>query len=506
MARVHFARFPLVVEYVRLHARRRPDRVAVLASGRPVTYAMLDRDLTAMTAALTAFGLPRGSLAAIGVEDMYAHLLLIFGFEALGVTTGSFLPSESADCHGLLAAADLTLAVAPVPEAACRRFFAVAESWVEDALARPAPRLAVAHAAGEDIVRVVRSSGTTGRPKLMNITHRILHARLRRWTNEMTANIRILAVMNFSVSSIYQRCSMALRLGGAFMFESGERRNLLEILLQTSPTQMSLLPLHLQKMLDALPESPGLPRPLLPRLRLTAMGAKLPATDRRRAEERLAGSIREAFGTNEVGSVCEFDSAGDGHIYRGVTLEVVGADGEPLPAGESGEIRLRTTGMVKGYRDDPAATAQMFRDGWFYPGDIGMLTEAGMFRLVGRRLDVLIIGGSKRGCADLESRIQAHAPGSEIALLQQDGGSQNELVHVCVATPEAIDLDRLARVIEPFMHCLFTMRAVPAIPRTPFGKIRRAALHGTLFGQPAPARTTPARATPAKEALLTTGD
>jgi acyl-coenzyme A synthetase/AMP-(fatty) acid ligase len=507
MARPHLARFPLVVEHVRLHARRRPDHVAVLASGRPVTYAMLERDLTAMTAALAAFGLPRGSLVAVGVEDMYVHLLLIFGFEALGITTGSFLPSEEADCHGLLAVADLTLAVAPVPDAACRQFFPVSEDWVAEALARPAPRLDFPRAAGEDIVRVARSSGTTGRPKLMNITHRMLNARMTGWmAGRMTANARILAAMNFSVNSIYQRCATGLRVGATFMFDSAGRLSLPEILLQTNPTQMSLLPFHVQKMLDALTDWHDLPRPLLPGLQLTAMGAKLPAADRQRAEHYLTGWIREGYGANEVGGICEFDRAGNGHVYPYATIEVVGQDGQLAAPGETGELRMRTAGMVGGYRDDPAATAQMFRDGWFYPGDLGMLTEAGKLRLVGRRLDVLIVGGSKRGCADLESRIQACAPRSDIALLQQDGGSQNELVHVCVATPAAIDLDRLARTIEPFMHCRFTMRAVAAIPRTESGKIRRAVLHDTLFGQPAPAQPAPTRTTPAKEALLTTGD
>jgi acyl-coenzyme A synthetase/AMP-(fatty) acid ligase len=305
--------------------------------------------------------------------------------------------------------------------------------------------------------------------------------------------------MHFAVFTVYSRIAYLLRVGGTLIFAPEAECDLRRFLLRTRPTATTVLPHHLHGLLAALPPPDGTRRPLLPALNLAAIGAKLPDHLRSWALDRLCGTISEGYGANEIGAICRFDRTGSGAVHRSVTLEVLDADGQPAAFGEAGEIRLRSTGMVRGYVNDPAASAAMFRDGWFYPGDLGILTEAGTLRLVGRRQDVLNIGGAKRSCAELESQVLRHAPESDVAVLQRDGGVASSLVYVCVAGPAAADPDRLARAVEPAMECQFTMVALPAIPRTAQGKIRREALHDMLFGRPAPARAAPRR-----EALLTT--
>ena len=71
-------------------------------------------------------------------------------------------------------------------------------------------------------------------------------------------------------------------------------------------------------------------------------------------------------------------------------------DHQPLESGETGLIRVRAQPMVTGYLGNPGATAERFRDGWFYPMDVGFLDESGQLNLTGRSDDVTIRFNSPR--------------------------------------------------------------------------------------------------------------
>jgi acyl-coenzyme A synthetase/AMP-(fatty) acid ligase len=487
MARPHRTHYRRVLDYVALHARRRPDNVAVLANGQPITYKMLYRDFSAMMTALADFGVPRGGLAAIGLTDFYIQMLLVFGFEALGVTTGSFRAMQAETCYGLTGAADITLTDNPAVPG--RRVFAITEDWVRAALRRlPNPDLAVGPAPAEEVAVVIRSSGTTGQPKRMLLTHRMVAIRLAVWREmnlcvDLNARARFLATMHFATGLVHIRIGNCLRLGATIITETV--RDLPTTLLATRPTHFTVLPLQLGTMLNALPPRSA-PGPLLPTLQVHTMGAKLPDDLRRRALRDLCGTVVETYGANEASGVCRFDGDGPGRINRFVEVEIAGKDGRALPIGETGRIRLRGEGVVRGYVDDDRATAEMFQDGWYYPGDFGRLVAPGMLRLEGRPGDVLNIAGVKLNAADLESRVQALA-GVRDAALVQHRDTADPLVHVCVAFAPAVDLGQMTGAIERLFDFRVAVRQVTSIPRSDQGKIRRDALRQTLFGAPAPA-------------------
>ena len=132
--------------------------------------------------------------------------------------------------------------------------------------------------------------------------------------------------------------------------------------------------------------------------------------------------------------------------------------------------------MVNGYIDDPAATAAMFRDGWFYPGDLAVLLAPRRLKLVGRRADVLNLGGAKVACADVEAKILGCTRLRDVAVLQRDDGKGGSPIVVCAVLGRESDLTTLVKTLEPLLEFPFSLRVVAAIPRTPEGKIKRAAL------------------------------
>ncbi len=469
--------------YIRLHARRRPGRIAVVADGRRVTYAVLDRDLNAMAQALRALALPAGARVAVGHGDLYVQMLLVFGFEMLGITTGSFRPMEGEESHGLLAAADMTVTQTP-PVAPTQRLFIVTGAWLEAVLAAPAAPLPIPRAAAAEAALILRSSGTTGRPKRMLLTHRMLNTRLAQHSGLKTRiglhdGARFFTIMHFSIVSTVLTAINFLRRGGTFMFDTV--RDVLPAMLDLQPTRMTMLPLQLRRLMGTLPPA-GQDGPLFPQLVLRTVGAPIDEKLRENALRRLCGAIVNGYGSNEGGRIAAIDGAGIGTITHGIEVEAVDEAGSRLGFGEVGLLRLRGAGVVDAYLDDERASAEMFRDGWFYPGDIGAILAPRLLKLLGRRSDVLNLGGIKTGCAELEGSIMAAAPVRDVAVWQADDAVPQ--IVVCVVPARPIDRPTLARAIAPVMTAPFSVCVVTAIPRTPNGKIRRAALRELIAAVP----------------------
>ena len=470
-----------VAAAIAFHARRRPAHSAVIRDGAAVGYAAFGRDVAAMTRRLAGFGLAAGSLAAVGHDDLYVQMLLVFGLESLGVVTGSFHPDEGIECRALLQNADLVLAVRPPAQPGTGRLVLITAAWLEAALVVPqaAPPPAW-RADGADAAVLLRSSGTTGAPKAMLLTQSMLAFRLRaqrepRYGLGLNAKARFLATMHFSVGSMYMAAANCFRLGATFMFLGDGRAA--PRLQSDRPTHMTMLPFQLRILLERLPEAD---MPLLPGLTVQVIGAKLPAELRRQALRTLAGRLCDTYGTNEMGGIGTVDEAGMLALAPAVEAEIVDHRGAALAAGAIGLIRVRSGGMVAGYLDDAATTAAMFRDGWFHPGDLAAAVAPGRFRLMGRRGDVLNLGGIKVPCAELEAKILSHGKVADVAVLQRNDHSATPPVVVCVVASPELDVPALLRVLKPLIAFPFALRRVPAIPRTAEGKIKRDELRNTL--------------------------
>jgi fatty-acyl-CoA synthase len=371
--------------------------------------------------------------------------------------------------------------------------FEITDDWVKASLdIKVDAQTPVPPAAPDEAAVIFRSSGTTGLPKRMQITHESLHPRLKHQRiagmgNGLTARSRYLAVMHFAAGSIYLAASNCLRLGATFMFDTD--RGALPALLSYHPTNLSILPYQLRELLSKLPWNPARGGPILPQLTVVSVGATLPEDLRRYALQRLCGRILEVYGSNEAGHTAIIDETGVGKFVAEIVGEVIDDDGNRLPTGEIGQLRLRGPGFILGYLDDPATTAEKFRGSWFYPGDLAALTETGRLKLVGRPSDVLNLGGIKIASAVLESHILASVPVVDVALLQRNGVGSSPPVIVCLVVSGQADLQALANAISPIINFPLIVRVVPEIPRTEAGKIKRETLLRQLSGEsPAPQR------------------
>jgi len=281
--------------------------------------------------------------------------------------------------------------------------------------------------------------------------------------------------MPFTVGVVYSCVTACLRLGapviaGAFT----DPATMAEALNAHAITHLTLLPFQLQLVLDNLPQGFDKPRGLM----IFALGAAVSEVLRKRALDRLATELCSGYGCNEVG-IISFTSLGSPDqiesICPGVVVEVLDEQGQALPPGKVGEIRVRTPCMAQSYIGDPETSRRMFRDGWFYPGDVGVLHGLRCLQVIGRVDEILNIGGAKSSPETLEELILARTPIRQAGVCSIRNSAGIEEVCVAVADAAGGDqelVDWITRAFHGVQIGAFRVARLPVIPRNAAGKIQ----------------------------------
>jgi acyl-CoA synthetase (AMP-forming)/AMP-acid ligase II len=263
----------------------------------------------------------------------------------------------------------------------------------------------------------------------------------------------------------------------------------LEFIRHVRLTRITCAPVHLHA-LCALGERRK--EVLLPELRaLYVSTAMVPDDLRRRTMRTVSRNLYVAYGTMEAPALTvatpEVEVADTiGSVLPRVELEVVDAADKLLPFGEIGMIRVRAAGNAGSYHDDAEASAKSFRDGWFYPGDLGLLTDDGQVIYKGRADDMMVFDGINIYPAEIEAALTMHEAVAEAAAFALKSEEHQDL------PAAAVTLRAPATEAELVAHCRARLgkRAphkvvvVEALPRSAAGKILRRALPALLQSEP----------------------
>jgi len=359
----------------------------------------------------------------------------------------------------------------------------------------------MAAVAETDVSDMFFTSGTTGRPKGAMTTH--------------GQNVRVYEAWSAGVG---------LRRGDRYLLVNplfhtfGYKAGLLACLIQGATLVMqpvfdpdqSLRQIGAER-ITVLPGPPTLYASLLDHparagadlgsLRLAVTGAAVvpvALVERMRAE--LFPEVVIAYGlTESSGTVTVGDSSADaetaartvGRAIEGVEVIVADREGRRLPAGQGGEVLVRGYNVMRGYFDDPEATAAAIdSDGWLHTGDVGVLDPDGNLRITDRLKDMFVVGGFNAYPAEIEQLIARHPKVSEAAAV---GVPDNRLGEVCRAyvIPRAgAELDP-AEIIEYCRDRLANFKVprevviVSELPRNAAGKVLRYVLRAEAAGSPA---------------------
>jgi len=487
---------------VDLH-RPAADRLALSMPDGALTYGEL-RQRVAETAEAVSTQASPGSVVAVPAVARTTTVIGLLGALGAGcavvpVNTGSG-PDELA--HVLADSSPLTL-VAPdeveLPETLSR----LPRTWAPPHPSMPddptadgpdRPGTGTGAPAG-DVALIVYTSGTTGPPKGVALSHRALAADLdalaMAW--DLSADdVWVHALPLFHVHGLVLATLGPLRIGGTVHHIGRyDPRTVATVIADGATVHYGVPTMH-HRLADAMAEDPSLARDVA-RVRLLVSGsAGLAAHDRDRITAATGLAVLERYGMTETLITCAATVAGRGEPgsvgppLPGVGLRLVDDDGtviDPDDHDTVGEIHVVGPTLFDGYLGRPDATEACYTpDGWFRTGDLATWSPSGSVRISGRRsVDLIKSGGYRIGAGEIENVLLGHPQVAEVAVTGQPDPDLGErivawVVAVAGTEPTEADLiahvgDHLARHKRPRQ-----VRFVDQLPRNELGKVLKRAL------------------------------
>jgi long-chain acyl-CoA synthetase len=202
-------------------------------------------------------------------------------------------------------------------------------------------------------------------------------------------------------------------------------------------------------------------------------------------ETKFGGRLMEGYGLTEASPVVSAHRLSGvrklgsvGQPIPGVEVAILDDDDRPLPPGELGEVGVRGPNVMLGYYRLPEETAKALRNGWLHTGDVGRLDVDNFLYIVERKKDLIIRGGFNVYPREVEEVLYAHPHVSEAAVVGMRDPLMGEdvLAFVVPKAGAAVDADAVIAFCRARLakyKCPKQVRVVPALPKSPIGKILR---------------------------------
>ncbi|TDV49877.1 acyl-CoA synthetase (AMP-forming)/AMP-acid ligase II [Actinophytocola oryzae] len=274
----------------------------------------------------------------------------------------------------------------------------------------------VRESSGDDVCDIFFTSGTTGRPKGVLMTHAQTLRLYAEWCDlaDLREGDRYLIANPFSHIFGYKAGCVASLIRGATILPVPvfDIDRVLDLVEHERVTMLPGPPTLYHSLLAARGDRD------LSSLRAAVTGsADIPVELIRRVREELPfRSIMTGYGLTEAGTVT---ASRPGDSFEDIATTVgTACDGVELRVAADGEVMVRGYTVMKGYLDDPAATAEVVdADGWLATGDLGTLDDAGRLRIVGRKKDMFIVGGFNAYPAEIENFLAEHPAVDQVAVV-----------------------------------------------------------------------------------------
>jgi len=477
------------------HVTARPDRPALIEGERVIFYRDLDGLVRRWAAYLRALGVTQGAVLGIALRDRIEHVLALYAAARLGAIA---LPMDCRWTEAEKAAVAKHFRASAVlvePDATPfdgPRAIAVDDAFVAAVTQAPADLAFPSGDAARDMPLLMSlSSGTTGRPKGPVLTH---HQFLRRfWTHWIDLGLNSREVF-VSATPLYfgggRTFAMSLLFSGGTVCLFPPPFTPPELVAEVARRQASsafLVPTQLRRLLE-LPDTAV--DPLRAMRLLLSSGAPLTPYERRALRDRLCAGFHEYYASTEGGGISllrpeDLDAHPDsvGRPVFGVGVAVFDDDGVRLPPGQVGRLAYRGPGVARGFFEDPEADAETFIDGFFFPGDLGVVDSSGFVALRGRRKEMIIRGGINIYPAEIESILLDHESVAEAAVVGWPSHDLGEEVAAFVMARGKADPDALRALCAARLAPYKVPRAVIVtddLPRNSSGKVLKADLVARL--------------------------
>jgi len=450
--------------------------------------------VSAVTEYLRARGVKRGDVVGAMLPNRLELALVMFASWRLGAAFTPVNPAltlneagyQLSDCKAKLVVVDANSAKLLANEALEKLDVATLPLTTDAVLA--------ASAANEsDTALLIYTSGSTGRPKGVMLDHANVAAMIRimRKNLEFLPTDRALLVLPlFHVNALLVSLLTPLASGGStVILEKFDWRTFWDSVVAHEATFFSAVPAIYILLNHAPPEV----QPDTSRIRFVICGAApMPAAAIAAFEARFKIPLLEGYGLTEstVGATCNplagpRKAGTTGQALPEMEMRIIDDTGTTLAHGAIGEVALKGPNIMRGYLNQPEATAKTVVDGWLRTGDVGFIDADGFLTLVDRKKDMIICGGENIYPKEIETALYTHDAVAECAVVGRADPVMGEDVIAFVALKPEAAADHAALARAAAQHLAKykqprEIRVVPTLPKNPVGKIDKPALRALL--------------------------
>ena len=346
-----------------------------------------------------------------------------------------------------------------------------------------------------DLAALMPTSGSTGLPRLVMVTHRNLQANTEAIirSQNLAADDRAMLIMPISYCFGASVMHTHLYQGGGVVYDSRFMfpDKVLHAINTYKCTTFAGVPI-IYNILLRRSNLKSIPLPTLRRF-LQAGGALAPESVREMSDIVASADFYVMYGQTEATARISCLPAEDlknkigsaGLPLDNLQVRIVDEQGRELSGGEVGEIQVRGPSVCAGYLDDPEATARKFREGWLRTGDFASRDDDGYLWIKGRSGEFIKIRGVRVSVGEVEAKVAALAGVSECAAVGVKHAEAGEALALLVVAEKAAQSengnlgDRVRRALPTHWTCV-SVKLVTQLPRTPNGKIARAELPALL--------------------------
>lgn len=464
-----------VGEMLTRNANKFPGKGAIVSEGVRLDYRTLNERVNRLSNSLLANGFQKGDHIGVLVHNCHQFVELYF---AAAKTGGVFCPYNNhlkgaelrevinySETRFLVLDRDYTSLVEAIRgEVACVEQYIClqpgsASSMIdyEELVSGGSDTEPPVQIHDEDVISIIFTAGTTGRPKGAMRTHHHLVTNAVAGVIELRAEYDEKVLISFPMYHVacednivrhtYMPNTFVIKREGAFNPEE-----VLELIQRERITRCQLVP----TMLHALLQSPNIDRYDLGSLRLIVYaGAPMPVELLKRAMERFRCGFAQLYGQTESGPMTTILKPED-HLLEGAPeriarlasagkpvvcyeIRIVDEEGRDVAPGEVGEIIGRSEAMMKGYWKLPKETAEKLKDGWLHTGDLGRVDEEGYIYVVERKNDMIISGGVNIYPREIEEVLYQHPAVLEASVIGVPDEYWGESAKAVVVLKEGVE-------------------------------------------------------------------
>lgn len=443
-------------------ARQMPQQLALQATDGERSFAALDHAASRIAGALRGVGIaPQQQVGYLGANSAAAVELMFGTLRARAIWTPLNWRLSAEMLRQVVAETDMAILFADAAYAELAgaltnrrgeplrivRIDASQDSlraWSEQG----AGVAAADPARGDDVAMQIYTSGTSGAPKGVMLSHAALLAsrRMERaigepWSDWRCGEVNLVCMPNFHVSGALSVVAGIVNLGCTILLPQFEVTAVLDVLRRTPPMRLLLVPSAIKLLLDD-PRSADVD---FSAIRYVMYGGSpMPEPLMREILARMKCEFVQFYGMTETSGRATYlppashrpgpgqRLASAGRPFPGVQLAIRDDAGNDLPIGAVGEICIQSPSVMGGYWARPQATAEALHEGWYRTGDVGYLDRDGYLFVVDRLNDKIVTGGENVYPSEVECALRSHPAVADAAVCALPDPRWIEAIHAAV--------------------------------------------------------------------------